>query len=410
MTTAPAETRPAGLVGIVGRLVAPNGLDEGRLTGLLGLLWLTGGLWLLVATLLDLFDDGWPEAILGVAGVAVVLGSLLLWHADRHLPVTASLAIVLLGAVAIALATYWAGQQGAAAPGVLYVYVTCFAYISLPRQAIVLSAISAALHLAALVVGGYSGAPGMWALTWGAAMVTGLLAGAAVEWLRGVVALVKEADELKTRFVAVVSHELRTPLTAILGFTETLQHGWHHLDEGQRRRFMTVIDRQAQRQLRLVDDLLTMSTLTAESVTPATAAVDVASALERVVETLPFDVEVQAEHPSEARVDPVHLEQILENLLINADRYGEPPIVARARPGGDQVCIEVIDHGPGIEGGFDSDVLEPFTQGDSGDRRRSSGVGLGLTICRELVEANRGCMEYHDADGQGATVRVYLPA
>lgn len=245
-------------------------------------------------------------------------------------------------------------------------------------------------------------------LTWGAAAVTGMLAGAAVDWLREAVELLEEEDETRTRFVAMVSHELRTPLTAILGATETLQGRWEELDDARRRDLVAVIDRQAARQLRLVNDVLAMSTAMSGTTRSAVRPVEVAELVESTLESVTFPVEVDVPASVLVSADPDHLRQMLENLLMNADRYGAPPVIVRAR-GGEEVRIEVVDHGPGIPGGFGGDVLEPFVQGDSGDRRRSSGVGLGLTIVRELSLTNDVRMEHADTPGGGATIRLWCP-
>lgn len=396
------------MTGAVARYIAPHEFVEGQLTGLLGVLWATGGAWLLAAWLLGVFDDGWSPGVLMVAVVALVLGAVLLVRHRQRLAATAHLVLTMLGAVAITLATLWGGPTGTAAVGVLYVYVACFSFIALRRYAVRLVVASAVLHLVALLVAGDADVLGIWVLTWGAATVTGMLAGAAVDWLRQAVALLEEADETRTRFVAMVSHELRTPLTAILGSTETLQRRWEGLDDAGRRAFVAVIDRQAARQLRLVNDVLAMSTVMSGTTRPSVRPVEVAELVEDTLEAVSFPVEVDVPASLAVSVDPDHLRQMLENLLMNAARYGAPPLIVRAR-GGEDVRIEVVDHGPGIPGGFTGDVLEPFVQGDSGDRRRSSGVGLGLTICRELSLANGVRLEYADTPGGGATIRLRCP-
>jgi signal transduction histidine kinase len=397
-----------GVTGAVARFIAPEEFIEGQLTGLLGTLWATGGAWLLAAWVLGVFDDGWWPGVVAVAGAAVVIGLVLLALHRRRLGAPTYLALTLLGAGAITLATLWGGPTGTASVGVLYAYVSCFSFIALRRYAVRLVAASAMLHLLALVVRGDPDLLGIWVLTWGAVTVTGLLAGAAVDWLRQAVALLEEEDETRTRFVAMVTHELRTPLTAILGSTETLQRRWTQLDDAGRRAFVAVIDRQAARQLRLVNDVLAMSAVMSGTSRSSVRPVEVAELVEQALESVPFPVEVDVPASLAISVDPIDLRQVLENLLMNADRYGAPPLIVRARAG-EPVRIDVIDHGPGIPGGFDGGVLEPFVQGDSGDRRRSSGVGLGLTICRELSLANGVGLEYADTPGGGATIRLWCP-
>ena len=307
------------------------------------------------------------------------------------------------------MATLWAGQRGVGVTGVLYVYTACFAAIALRPQAVAIVLVSAALHLAALLAAGYDAAVAIWGFTWGAATVTSLIVGAAVEWLRRLVGQLEDADEHKTRFVATVSHELRTPLTAILGFSETLLRDWDRLDDDERRRFVAIIDRQADRQLRLVEDVLTMATLLRDNLTAQPEHIEVGRLVAEMIEALPFDVELDIPAPVTATVDPHHLERILINLLVNADRYGEPPLIVRAHPTATGTRIEVIDHGAGIAGGLDDRLLEPFVQGDSGDRRSSVGVGLGLTLCHDLLELNHGSLDYEPTPGGGATLHVTLP-
>lgn len=399
-----------GMLGVVGRLLAPAEVVSGRLTSLLGILWLTGGLWVVAAWALGVYDEGWRRGVLSIGITAIVVGVALMLLRDTHLGTTGDLLLTLLGSAAISLVVLWAGDHGVGVSGTLYVYVACFAAVSLRRQAAVITVASAGMHLVALLVGDYDTILGIWVLTWGTAIVASLVLGAAVEWLRQLVALLEEADEHRTRFVATVSHELRTPLTAILGSSETLQRSWHELDDSHRRRFIGVIDRQARRQLRLVEDVLTLSTLMRGSIIPTPERIDIEPLVRDLCETLPFPVTLDIPDQLTLQVDPIHLERILGNLLVNADRYGAQPILVRATAHEDEAHLEVVDHGTGIRDELHGRILEPFTQGDSGDRRSSAGVGLGLTICRELLEANNGELRYEHTPGGGATFRIVIPA
>lgn len=410
MDAPPKASQLDGFFGAVGRLVVPEDVVMGRLTRLLGTFWLTGGCWVGLGWLLGVYDEGWRAAIAGLAASAVVIGTVLLLVDQRRRGTRSDVALTLLGSLFIALVTLWAGQRGVGVTGVLYVYVACFAAMSLRRQAVAVTLVSAATHLGALLAAGYDAAVAIWAITWGTAIIAGLVVGAAVEWLRQLVGRLEEAAEYKTRFVATVSHELRTPLTSIIGFSRTLQRDWDRFDEDERRRFIAVIDRQAGRQLRLVEDVMTLATLLRGTLTAQPAQVEVTRLIPEMVEPLPFPVEVDIREPATATVDPHHLERILHNLLVNADRYGEPPLIVRVAPSARGTVIDVIDHGAGISGGLDDRLLEAFVQGDSGDRRSSVGVGLGLTLCRDLLQLNQGRLEYLDTIGGGATFRVTLPA
>ena len=131
--------------------------------------------------------------------------------------------------------------------------------------------------------------------------------------------------------------------------------------------------------------------------------------MRETVAPLQFDVRVDVRAEAVVLVDPGHLQQMLTNLLTNAHKYGAQPIEVRVDATGARCSIDVIDHGPGLPGGLEGGLAEPFVQGDSGDNRVSSGVGLGLTICRDLAAANRGTFEYLDLPGRGAAFRLQLP-
>ncbi len=400
----------SGLVGLAARLVHPGEVLDGRLNRLLGALWLTGGSWVLLGHFGGLADGGWGPGVLAVGVVAPVVGIALLSFGPRRLPEAVYVGLTVVGAAAISLTVLWGGEAGAAAYGIHYVYVTCFTLIALRRHAVWVIPAAFAMHVGALVVSDRPNLLGVLTVTWGAAGVTGLLAGAAVAWLEQAVAQVQLADGHRSRFVATVSHELRTPLAAILGSTETLRQRWELLSPEQRWQLVEVIDRQAGRQLRLVNDVLAVTTAMARSAPPEPTRTRVDDVLQEVAAEMGFAVRVEVSTPVHALVDPTHLQQMIENLLVNAHRYGVPPIELGAHRAGAEVVVEVVDHGDGLAGGLDGGLLEPFVQGDSGDRRSSAGVGLGLTICRDLAVANNGSLDYVDTPGGGATFRLHLPA
>ena len=329
--------------------------------------------------------------------------------ADRVLPVRLYLALTLFGGFIMSVAIYWGGTPGAAAFSVIYVYLAMFAFIALRRFAVLLVCAGAAMHLTALLLSGHEAAGGVWVVTWGPIVLTGMLAGAAVEFLTQWAERLREADGHRTRFVATVSHELRTPLAAILGSTETLQQHWDRLDRDQRAELIQVIHRHAGRQLRLVNDVLAVTTSMAEGGAPSTDEVHLGEVLQQAAAAMQFPVRVELEEDVVVRADRDHVSQVVENLLVNADRYGAPPVELRARVVDGHGLVEVVDHGSGLDGGLEGGLLEPFTQGDAGDRRSSAGVGLGLTICRDLVASNNGRLEYAETPGGGATFRILLP-
>lgn len=111
-----------------------------------------------------------------------------------------------------------------------------------------------------------------------------------------------------------------------------------------------------------------------------------------------------------ARVDPLHLRQVIDNLLINAATYGDGPIEVAITGDGATVRLRIRDHGPGIEVAFLPRLFQPFAQASTGDRRTARGLGLGLSIVHGLVEVNGGSISYRAPDGPGAEFTVELPA
>ncbi|HEV3474694.1 MAG TPA: PAS domain S-box protein, partial [Actinomycetota bacterium] len=139
----------------------------------------------------------------------------------------------------------------------------------------------------------------------------------------------RQADELKSHFVAVASHEFRTPLTSVLGFTNTLLRKWEELGDDEKKYQLSIIFEQAERLSRLVDELLTMSKIEAGALEVRPTPIPVRTAAERVVSTFGDDgTGIDIVVPNDLRVvsDPDHLQQILTNYVANALSHGEAPI------------------------------------------------------------------------------------
>ncbi len=233
----------------------------------------------------------------------------------------------------------------------------------------------------------------------------------------------QEADELKTRLVANVSHELRTPLTLILGPTEELQRRADLDDEV--REGLEIIRKNARSLLGQVDELLDVARLELGSVELERSEVDAAGLVTDVVsEFRPLArrrgiaLEVDVPDALPCRVDPGKVERVLLNLLSNALKFTpdgglvccelevEPP---GAPDGHDVLRLEVRDSGPGIPEDEREKIFDRFQQRDGGSTRRRGGVGLGLSIVRELVELHGGRVEVGDAPEGGARFSALLP-
>lgn len=228
--------------------------------------------------------------------------------------------------------------------------------------------------------------------------------------LSGTNVQLEAAGRAKDDFLAAVSHELRTPLTVIRGFMESLRR---MQPQGlQLEEMLDPIDRNVRRLDTLVADLLTLVSLDAGALVSRPEPVALSGFLDRAPIELaglpPGRVRVQITGDPYALVDRAHLERIVTNLLVNADRHGGGAIVLQAAHDGDgQVVISVRDHGPGIPDDQVETVFRRFVRADG--QRAVTGTGLGLAIVRELVELGRGRVEYEPA-APGARFLVRLPA
>lgn len=219
-----------------------------------------------------------------------------------------------------------------------------------------------------------------------------------------------ESDRLKSSFLAMASHELRTPITAIAGFASTLRTMNEALSDEQRREFLGIIEQQAHRLERLVADLLTLSKVQRGALDTAPRPLDVSMAIKRAVRTVAGQDDVEIDCPAgiSANADPDHLEQIVENLVTNAQKYGGRPIEVSVRQDGRWVLVRVCDHGAGVPPAFLDRLFEPFARAETHHDR--PGTGLGLSIVRALAQAQGGDIAYEPVQPHGACFTARLPA
>lgn len=231
-------------------------------------------------------------------------------------------------------------------------------------------------------------------------------------------ARLREVDRLKDEFVGLVSHDFRTPLTSIAGYAELmLDGGGGGLGEDQRR-FMSIIDRNARKLQRLVDDLLFEARLQAGGTTFEPAEVDVAElARDCVEESRPTadeaGVALTLDAPEEARLlgDRDRLSQVFDNLIANAIKFtpagGRVDVAVAGRAPG--VVVEVSDTGIGVPSQEVAEVFERFYRGSNAQRGKVSGTGLGLHIAQAVVVAHGGTISVENGTEAGTTFRVELP-
>ena len=222
---------------------------------------------------------------------------------------------------------------------------------------------------------------------------------------------------LQSDFVARVSHELRTPLTAIIGFGELLQAHWEEFSEARRLERIGQIVLAANRQQRLVDDLLLVSRLDAARMALQYAAVSLPSLLKQVAAELQIGYPGQKiifEGPPGLSVwaDAARAAQVLTNLLDNAAKYSPEgsAIAITWELEGKRAVIRVSDHGPGIPESSRQQLFTRFGR-VAGSRIRAGhvGTGLGLYISRGLAEAMSGDLDLEHSGAHGSAFRLRLP-
>lgn len=228
----------------------------------------------------------------------------------------------------------------------------------------------------------------------------------------------ERASRMKDEFVATLSHELRTPLNAIVGWTQFLLRD-ATVSESLRKG-LDVIDRNARAQARMVDDLLDFSRILAGKLRLETERVDLADIVEYVIRSVEpaaqaKDIRIVSSLDAAGAVpgDPSRLQQIVWNLLSNAVKFTGKGgwVEVRLQRGDGEVELRVVDNGQGITPEFLPHVFERFCQEDAGIARQHGGLGLGLSIARQLVEMHGGRIVAHSGGtGRGATFVVSLPA
>jgi signal transduction histidine kinase/DNA-binding response OmpR family regulator len=229
---------------------------------------------------------------------------------------------------------------------------------------------------------------------------------------------VQEADRRKNEFLAMLAHELRNPLAPIRNGIQLLRAAGGA--DPRVREVREMMDRQVQHLIRLVDDLLDLSRITRGKIRLQSGPIELGEALARALETCRPLIEERrhrlevAVAPAPLRVegDAVRLAQVVGNLLNNAAKYTEEggDIRLSAEREGDEAVVRVRDSGMGIPAEMLGTVFELFTQVDRSLDRSQGGLGIGLTLVRQLVEMHGGRVEAHsDGPGRGSEFVLRLP-
>jgi len=229
----------------------------------------------------------------------------------------------------------------------------------------------------------------------------------------------KRVERLKDEFVSMVSHELRTPLTSISGSLGLLLGAGVEESHGSAHRLLTIAQRNCQRLIRLLNDILDIEKMESGKLTFNFERIAVVPLVEQAIDgirnfaeshgiRLRFDA---AAADAEVEADSLRLLQVLTNLLSNAIKFspsGGEVIVALGSDA-EAVRISVRDHGPGIPEDFRPRMFEKFAQADSADGHQKGGSGLGLNIVRQIVDRLGGEIFFEDAPGGGTVFHLTLP-
>lgn len=228
----------------------------------------------------------------------------------------------------------------------------------------------------------------------------------------------ERATRLKDEFLATVSHELRTPLGAILGWAQVLQ--MQQIERDEELKAYEIIERSAKAQAKLIDDLLDMSRILSGTLRIDLWPIDVLNVVRSVVDqaqpaSMKKSIAISTRFealPPPVRGDLSRIQQVVSILMDNAIKFTPKhgAIHVSLEKAGSDLQLTVRDNGIGIDSAFLPDIFDRFRQSDSGPSRRHSGLGIGLSVAKSLVEMHGGKIEaFSDGIGTGARFVVSLP-
>ncbi len=225
----------------------------------------------------------------------------------------------------------------------------------------------------------------------------------------------RQLDRMKDSFLATVSHELRTPLSSIRGYLEILLDD--DLDAETSRRFLSVMQRNSDRLLRLIDDLLLVARLSDDRMRLDLAELDLAelahqvtSACRPLADHREVKLTDRTASPVRARGDAKRLAQALNHLIVNAVKFTEPGgEIVISTTDADEPELVIVDTGLGISPSDLPHLFDRFFRSSAAETLATQGPGLGLAIVRSIIDAHHGSIHVTSEPGIGTTVRLTLP-
>ena len=225
----------------------------------------------------------------------------------------------------------------------------------------------------------------------------------------------RQLDQMKDSFLATVSHELRTPLSTIRGYLEMLLDD--EFDPDTSRRFLTVMSRNSDRLLRLIDELLLVAKMSDERVQLDLADIDLAdlargaiAACQALADHSGITLNNRTTGPVPAHADAKQIAQVLNHLLVNAIKFSHPDGEVTISPAADGAPgVIIADGGVGIAADELPHVFERFYRCTAAEVMAAQGPGLGLAIVKSIVDAHHGTVRIESEPGTGTTVHLVLP-
>ena len=229
----------------------------------------------------------------------------------------------------------------------------------------------------------------------------------------------RQADRMRVDFVANASHELRTPLSSLVGFIETLQ-GPAASDSEARDRFLRIMQSEANRMSRLIEDLLSLSRIEMNATHKPNDPVDIAAVARTVQESLELKAEangqtirIEIDGATVVAGDQDELTQVIWNLTDNAIKYSAAGSLIRIKvkehPKSSKISVSIKDQGDGIEPEHLNRLTERFYRVDKARSRQMGGTGLGLAIVKHILARHNGKMSIKSNVGKGSTFKVSVP-
>lgn len=233
---------------------------------------------------------------------------------------------------------------------------------------------------------------------------------------RDVAERLRELDRLKNEFVAIVVHDVRAPMAVVGGYADLLMREWARLSDSDKLEHLGRISRNVHTVSERIREILTVARIDSGDIPCELVELDLEVAVRQAVEEAaqampdrPVDV-VICDHVPTVRADPGHLRRVLRNLLTNAFKFSEPdtPVQIVAEAAGDQVRVSVVDRGVGIDPSDANRLFRKFSR--LRPEAAPEGTGLGLYVCKALVEAQGGDITVASRPGEGATFTFSLSA